>query len=440
MSESTSVLRETPALPRSGDVVAGRYRLIRPLGQGAMGVVFEAVHMPLARGVAIKFLRPHVLRSPHAVGRFEREARASGRMMRSRHIVPVLEANARGRPYMVMELLRGRDLQAELRQRGALPIGEAVDWVLQACAGVGAAHRAGIVHRDLKPSNLFLSEEGRERILKVLDFGISKSAPGIDPAVTSPAVSVGTPIYMSPEQVRSSKDVDRRADVWSLGVILYELIAGSQPFLGTTTAAIAAIVADATPSLRAIRPEVPEELDRAILTALAKAREDRFPSTEAFGAVLVPFASQGALGVASLHPSREAYEVATAAMARAPAGHRASDSAELLDLPTARTPLGATRRRSRRGPAVVVAATVAIGLALTRAATLSARVGLRETTTEATVSSRLLTQPRTGVHVASAPPAWIACPSNPASNHADCLNPSGSSGGGGRSIRRSSDP
>src|SRR5262249_30149208 len=148
-------------------------------------------------------------------------------------------------------------------------------------------HAAGIVHRDLKPSNLFLAEEAGVRVVKVLDFGISKIARD-EPAVTSAAVTLGTPLYMSPEQVRSSKDVDDRADIWSLGVILYELVTGDPPFSGTTTAAIAAIVADATPRPREARPQVPEGLERAIMTALAKRPSDRFPSVEAFAAALFP--------------------------------------------------------------------------------------------------------------------------------------------------------
>jgi serine/threonine-protein kinase len=331
-----------PPAPEIGDVVGGKYRLSRLLGEGGMGIVFEAEHLRLMQRVAIKWLRPDVLAMPDALERFDREARAICRM-RGPHVAHVMDVDADGfgRPYMVMELLQGRDLEVELQTRGALPISEAVDWTLQACAAIAEAHKAGIVHRDLKPSNLFLAEEAGARVVKVLDFGISKLARD-EPSVTTATVTLGTPLYMSPEQVRSSKDVDGRADIWSLGVILYELVTGSPPFLGTTTAAIAAIVADATPRPREVRPEVPEGLELAIMTALAKSPDDRFPTAEAFAAALMPFASaEGIAGPFSLRPSQEAFEIASSAMARVPAGAYASDASDLLKLPTSRT----TKRR-----------------------------------------------------------------------------------------------
>jgi serine/threonine-protein kinase len=341
-----------------------------------MGVVFEAEHVRLRQSVAIKYLRTDVLAQEDAVERFEREARASCRI-RGPHVVHVIDvdADARGRPYIVMEMLRGRDLEAELRARGALPVAEAVDWILQACAALSEAHAAGIVHRDLKPSNLFLAEEAGTRVLKVLDFGVSKVALD-EPTATATGLTVGTPLYMAPEQVRSSRDVDARADVWSLGVILYELIAGAPPFLGTTTAAIAAIVADATPSLKEVRREVPDDLDLAVMTALAKSPSDRFPTVEAFGAALVPFASQVSVGAPlSLRPPQQAFDVASSAMKRAPFGPRASDSSQLLRLPTSgriRPPVPATPRRAERALALrTFVGTVAIGVGLATGVTLA---------------------------------------------------------------------
>jgi serine/threonine-protein kinase len=319
-------------------VVGEKYLLVRPLGEGGMGLVFEAAHLRLRRNVAIKFLRPDALTMPDALARFEREARATAGM-RSPHVVHVLDVDSDqfGRPYIVMELLRGHDLETELRSRGPLPIAQAVDFVLQACAAVRDAHEAGVVHRDLKPSNLFLSYENGAQVIKVLDFGISKIACESEPWVTSTAVTVGTPLYMSPEQVRSSRDVDARADIWSLGVILYELIAGSPPFQGTTTAAVAAIVADAVPSLRDQRPETPEALERVVMTALAKSPDDRFPTAEALGAALIPFSSgEEQLGPRSLRPSAHAFRIASYAIARAPVTPHAGTATELLRLPTSR--------------------------------------------------------------------------------------------------------
>jgi serine/threonine-protein kinase len=321
--------------PAPGDIVDDKYLLLQTLGEGGMGLVFEAEHLRLRQIVAIKFLRPDVLGLPEAIARFDREARASV-CMQGRHVVQVLDVDtdAEGRPYIVMERLRGRDLEAELHSRGRLPIQEAVDLVLQACAATAEAHEAGIVHRDLKPSNLFLaeSEDGR-RIVKVLDFGISKMTREAEPSVTSAATTVGTPLYMSPEQVRSSKDVDSRTDIWALGVILYELVAGAPPFRGTTTAAIAAIVADATPSLVCARRDTPPGLERVVATALAKDPEDRFPTVEAFAAALSAFASQRACtSPFSLRPSSHAHRAARAAMARVPRGPSVSDASDLLGL------------------------------------------------------------------------------------------------------------
>jgi serine/threonine protein kinase len=352
------------ALP--GDVVAGKYRLVRTLGQGGMGVVFEAVNERLGQGVALKFLHPEVLARPGAVERFEREARASGRVQ-GPHVVRVLDVDTdgQGRPYMVMELLHGRDLEAELRARGALPISEAVGWTLQACAALAEAHRAGVVHRDLKPSNLFLAEQGGTRLIKVLDFGISKLLLDPEPVTTSTTTTMGTPLYMSPEQLRSSRDVDERTDIWSLGVILYELIAGAPPFRGTTTAAIAAIVADVTPSLRDVRGDVPEDLERVISTALAKAPGDRFPAAEAFGAALMGYVSEGGiLASFSLRPSQRAFDIALRTMARAPVRPRASDPRDLLRLPTTRPSARSPRRSLPSSPLDLLrrlAGTMAIG-------------------------------------------------------------------------------
>jgi tRNA A-37 threonylcarbamoyl transferase component Bud32 len=373
------------ALP--GEIIDGKYRLVRTLGEGGMGVVFEAEHLLLRKKVAIKFLRSAVLALPEARTRFEREARASVRM-RGRHVVRVLDvdSDAEGRPYIVMEHLNGRDLETELRARGRLPIAEAVDWLLQACEAVAEAHAAGIIHRDLKPSNLFLAEAGDGvRIIKVLDFGISKNAYDPEPSVTSAAMTVGTPLYMSPEQVRSSKDVDARTDIWALGVILYELAAGAPPFRGTTTAAIAAIVADATPSLVSVRRETPAGLERVVITALAKAREHRFPTVESFAAALMPFASPRARASARLlPPMADAMRAAKTAMARIPSGPRVTDAVELLGLHPSETLARRAAPRVYRDALRTFLGTLVIGMGVGTAATGLARPA-GETTSSATI-------------------------------------------------------
>lgn len=394
MSEPASIAidgERDATRPLPGEIVGGRYRLLRLLGEGGMGLVFEAEHVRLRQRVAIKFLRPEVAMLPEAVERFEREARASA-CIRGANVVHVadVDTDARGRPYIVMELLRGRDLQAELQARGPLPIAVAVDWVLQACAAASQAHAAGIVHRDLKPANLFLAEEAGTRIVKVLDFGISKIAVE-EAAVTATAVTIGTPLYMSPEQVRSSKDVDARTDIWSLGVILFELLAGGPPFLGTTTAAIAAIVADATPSLRVMRPDVPERLERVIVTALAKDARDRFPTAEALGAALMPFASEAATARAfSLRPSRAAIESSSARIVMARRCRRAWQALRTL---VATLTLGA--------------ALAAVMLVVPRA---QARRAVRAPAAQAALSASVPTPFATSVHLASTTPATDLAP------------------------------
>ncbi len=288
------------ALPRPGDVIDEKYEITKLIGEGGMGVVFEARHVRLGHDVALKFLHPAAVLVPGATARFEREARASAQLRgpNAAHVLDV-DATGEGAAYMVMELLRGRDLDAELHQRGPLPIAEAVDIVLQVCSAMKEAHGLGIVHRDLKPSNIFLaqpeggtSETGEAwPVVKVLDFGISLVAGPDTARVTSTCVSLGTPLYMSPEQVRCSKHVDSRTDIWAIGVILYETLAGAPPFSGEATAAVAAIVADETPSVRQKRHEVPSGLDSVIARALSKDLRRRFQTVDALADALATYGS-----------------------------------------------------------------------------------------------------------------------------------------------------
>jgi len=271
-------------------VLAGKYRLVRRLGEGGMGVVFEALHTRIQQRVAIKMLLPEVLDVPDVVSRFEREARAAGQL-RSENTARVLDVDVSeaGLPYMVMEFLDGSDLAMVLEQQGALPIADAVDYVLQTCHAMTEAHAAGIVHRDLKPSNLFVCEPDHK--LKVLDFGISKLENDAEARVTATQAVVGTPLYMSPEQVRSAKHVDSRTDIWSLGIILYELIAGRTPFEGSATAAAAAICMDEPPPLSTFRQGVPAELETAIRAALQKDPKLRYPDVRSLALAIAPFGS-----------------------------------------------------------------------------------------------------------------------------------------------------
>ncbi|MFS8068038.1 MAG: serine/threonine-protein kinase, partial [Byssovorax sp.] len=209
----------------SGELIAGKYRVDRVLGAGGMGTVFAATHVVLGQRVAIKRMHPERIGRHNAGPRFLREARAAARL-RSQHVARVIDVGVLedGAPFIVMEHLDGEDLAALVDRRGALPVAEAVEYVLQAAEAIAEAHAAGIVHRDLKPENLFLSFDlAGAPCIKVLDFGISKLL-GDELALTRAAVAVGTPLYMSPEQMVSSRDVDSRTDLWSLGVVLYELV------------------------------------------------------------------------------------------------------------------------------------------------------------------------------------------------------------------------
>ncbi len=260
-----------------GAVIGGKYRVERVLGEGGMGIVFEARHDALGTTVAVKVLRDEILKDKEAVARFAREARAAA-ALRSPHAARVLDVGeVAGAPFMVMELLVGNDLGVELERRGPLPVAEALQYVVQACEAIAEAHSLGIVHRDLKPANLFLTGTAPRRLVKVLDFGISRFDVGGEARVTQTQSAFGTPLYMSPEAVRSAKHTDARSDVWSFGVILYELLTGLPPFIADTPTGVAVAVTVDTPKpLRAARPDVSEAIDAVISRALEKDAARRY--------------------------------------------------------------------------------------------------------------------------------------------------------------------
>src|SRR5260370_37975246 len=282
---------------REGAILAGKYRVEKVLGIGGMGVVVAAHHVQLDEKVAIKVLLPTMLRNNDVVGRFAREARAAVKI-KSEHVARVSDVGTleNGAPYMVMEFLEGGDLAAWVQRQGPLPAEQAVDFVLQACVGVASAHGIGIVHRDLKPANLFcLRGNDGQFIVKVLDFGISKvtnlSASDAGGAVTHTTAVMGSPYYMSPEQMQSAKEVDARTDIWALGVILYELLTGSRPFPGESYAEIAIKVATASfPPLRTFRPDAPAGLEAAIDTCLKKDKRKRPENVAELALALADFA------------------------------------------------------------------------------------------------------------------------------------------------------
>jgi eukaryotic-like serine/threonine-protein kinase len=278
-------------MPKVGDVVDGKLRIEAIVGQGGMGIVYAARHEVLDQPVALKVLLP--IPDDDTRQRFVKEAKLVARMS-GEHVCRVLDAGMLpcGQPFIAMELLIGRDLAQLLRQRGPLPIAEAVGYVLQALEAIAQAHGAGIVHRDLKPSNLFLSEKpDGDRVVKVLDFGISKSAEPLDVALTQTGTTMGSPPYMSPEQAQSSRDVDVRSDVWAIGVVLYELLTGVSPFGGTTLGEVLhkIFLLDAEPpTVR--RPDLPASLQAIVLRCLRKPREERFANVYELAVALAPFA------------------------------------------------------------------------------------------------------------------------------------------------------
>ncbi len=287
---------------REGEILAGKYRVERVLGQGGMGVVVAARHVELDELVALKFLLPEALSEPEAVARFLKEARAAVRI-KSEHVARVHDVGQldSGAPYIVMEYLEGSDLGALLRKRPVLPVEDVIDYVLQACEAIANAHSLGIVHRDLKPSNLMLvvRSDGSECI-KVLDFGISKvsSIAGRESSMnmTKTAAVLGSPLYMSPEQMMSARDVDGRTDIWALGTILYELLTGKPPFMADTLPALGVLIATRqAPPIRTLRPEVPAGVEAVAACCLEKGREQRFANVAELAQALAPFAPERSL-------------------------------------------------------------------------------------------------------------------------------------------------
>jgi serine/threonine-protein kinase len=283
---------------KPGDVLGGKYRVERVLGAGGMGVVVAARHLLLDQRVALKFMRASVITDEGAVERFLREARAVVRL-RGEHVARVFDVGKLddGAPYIVMEYLDGRDLGAVLQRSGALAAPDAVDLVLGGCVGVAEAHRQGIVHRDLKPQNLFLTRRpDGAPLVKVLDFGVSKMRAGVGAspgAVTGSAVMMGSPSYMAPEQMRSARDVDERADIWALGVILYELLSSALPFDGESLAVICAQVLAAEPRpLAEVALDVPHALAAVVERCLRKEPDERYADIAALAVALAPFASE----------------------------------------------------------------------------------------------------------------------------------------------------
>jgi len=277
---------------RPGTILARKYEVIRVVGEGGMGVVYQARRLADGAMVALKVLREEFMKDLDAVTRFQREAGAAATLT-SQHVAKILDFGVieTGQPFMALEFLEGHDLMTEIENRGTIPVGEAAWYVAQATFAMIEAHEQGIVHRDLKPPNLFLTKDASGRpLIKVLDFGISKIQRLKDARLTSTQMSFGTPLYMSPEQIRSTKLVDHRSDIWSLGVILYEAITGEPPFMAETAGALAVTISvekHVPPSQ--LRPGIPPAMDDVIAGTLHKDPKQRYQSAQEFLRALEDF-------------------------------------------------------------------------------------------------------------------------------------------------------
>ena len=301
---SGSGLAPGRSLLNVGDLLANKYRVERVLGEGGMGVVVEAYHELLDQRVAVKLLYRDIA-DHEAQSRLLLEARASAKLQ-SDHVARVVDVDVGpdGLPFIVMELLEGSDLCQVADQRGALPRWLVVDYMLQVLEGLAHAHARGIIHRDLKPSNLFLATRpDGTQIIKVLDFGISKSpdATGDRRAqqLTGGGTVLGSPPYMSPEQVRSPKTVDHRTDIWALGICMYELLTNSMPFGGEELQETFAQILEKEPlPIRAHVGGVPEGLEAVVMRCLAKNRDERFQDVSELATAIAPFGSGSWVGAA----------------------------------------------------------------------------------------------------------------------------------------------
>ncbi len=372
----------------TGEILAGKYRVERILGQGNMGVVVAATHLGLGQLVALKFMLAGRAPKAEQTERFLREARVAVKL-RSQHAARVLDVGVleSGAPYLVMELLEGRDLASLLEDGATIAVEDAVEYVLHVCEAMGEAHASGIVHRDLKPANLFLTTDtGGAPCVKVLDFGVSKLT-GAELQLTGTVQALGSPLYMSPEQMQAAREVDARSDIWALGVVLFELLAGTTPFHAETLPELCTKVFFGEPrALASLRPDVPAALGAVILGCLEKDRTRRFQTVAALAAALAPFASPRARiyadRVAAIQGVALAPERSTDRLP--PSDHREERRVSLASTP----PLVETRASStslavtppRRGRAGLFALAAALAIATP----IAAYFGLRSRGAEAT--------------------------------------------------------
>ncbi|MCC6647268.1 MAG: protein kinase [Polyangiaceae bacterium] len=284
-----------------GQLFDGKYRIVRALGSGGMGTVYEAENERIQRRVAVKVLRRELAADATSVARFQQEAVVASRVG-SPHIVEVIDAGvAEGAPYMVLELLTGEPLSSRVAREGSLTPDRALPLALQVLDGLAAAHASGVVHRDLKPENIWVCDRGpTPEFVKLLDFGVCKVGGGLENLrMTRTGMAIGTPMYMAPEQARGDKDVDARVDVYAAGVLLYELLTGRAPFSGASVHEVLFdVVLKEPPDLRELVPHLDRGLVLIVQRAMAKRADDRWPSAEALAAALRAW--RGGASVAAL--------------------------------------------------------------------------------------------------------------------------------------------
>ena len=318
--------------PSAGMMVSTNVRLLRPLGEGGMGAVWVAEHQSLRTQVVVKFMAADLVKSAEATARFSREAAAASQV-KSPHVVQTFDhgITPEGTPYIVMELLEGRDLEHHLRASGFLAPREVVAVVQQLARALAKAHERGIVHRDIKPSNVFLCDAGGgELFVKLLDFGIAKGAKGADSGIvgstTRTGTFIGSPYYMSPEQVVGAKDIDFRSDLWSLGVVTFEALTGTRPFYAETVGALALkIHRDPLPKVTEAGPHLPPALDAWFERACAREPSARYTSAremaEALALAATGQAMASGVNLERLTPARlSAGALAATEQASAPDG------------------------------------------------------------------------------------------------------------------------
>jgi serine/threonine protein kinase len=409
--------RDAPV--REGDVLAGRYRVERVLAAGGMGIVVAARHMQLNQRVAVKVLT-HNVGSTQAIARFLTEAKASA-LLRSEHVVHVSDVGTleSGQPFMVMELLDGDDLSQVLEGEGRLSVEQAVDYLLQACEGLAEAHAARIVHRDLKPGNLFRARRpDGSNIIKVLDFGVSKALSTdvrAEGTVTTTDQVFGSPLYMSPEQMQSASKADERSDIWSLGVLLYELVSHKMPFDAESMAGLAVRIATDPPTrLVTVLPSVPLELEGVIFKCLEKDPNNRYANIAEFAADLEPFAPGCRPQVERIQRLLFGATNPPRAAPSAPSMRRivpvGAETLGPIDQSESSSPAVVVMDRKRRAWPVAVAVAVTVGVALTTAIIV-------RSVTVSSVSPPVAAQPN------AVPPPTLTAPPSTAPGETSAIAP-----------------